>query len=97
MQYTAYGMAALIPTALFFGSPFKEVADYTLAVGLPAHMYLGLRSILIDYVPDAAFKRIAIAAAGGVSALTVIALLKLNITDVGITDGVKLLWKKGDE
>ena len=87
-------MAGLIPAALFVGSPFVGLADYVLAVGIPAHMYIGARSILIDYVPDESYQRIAIAALGGVTALTAFGLLKLNVTDVGVVEGLKLLWKK---
>jgi hypothetical protein len=93
VQYTSYGMAVLIPAALVAGQPFGFLADYTLAFAVPAHMYIGARSILIDYVPDRDYKRLAIYAAGGLSLLTAFGLLKLNLTDVGITEGFKLLWK----
>ena len=72
--------------------PFTTIADYTFAVAIPAHMYLGARSILIDYVPDAAIQKMAIAAMAGVSVLTAFGLVKLAFTDVGLVEGFKLLW-----
>ncbi len=39
-------------------------------------------------------QKIAIAVAGAAAILTGGALLKLNATDVGITNGFKLLWRK---
>ncbi len=49
---------------------------------------------MVDYVHDPSLQRIAIAASGVVAVLTAGALLKLNVTDVGITNGFKLLWRK---
>lgn len=69
------------------------VADYTLAVVVPGHMYLGGRSVLVDYVPDQGYQRLAIGTLGVLSAVTAIGLLKLNITDVGITEAVRTLWR----
>jgi hypothetical protein len=84
----------LIPVSLFIGEPFTTIVDYGMAVAIPAHSYIGMRSVLIDYVPDASYQKIAIAAVGGIAVVTAGALIKLNLTDVGITNGFKSLWKK---
>ena len=94
VHYTAYGMVAGIPASVFIGEPFTAIVDYGLAVAIPAHFYIGMRSVLIDYVPDPSMQKVAIAAFGGIALLTAGALIKLNISDVGITNGVKSLWKK---
>lgn len=97
VQYTAYAMGLLIPGALLVGQPFTFLADYTLALAVPVHMYLGGRSILIDYVPDLDYRRMAIVALKGAAVLTAAGLLKLNLTDVGIVEGFKLLWTPADQ
>lgn len=97
VHYTSYGFAVGIPAALFIGEPFVGIVDYGLAVAVPLHSYIGMRSILIDYVPDDAGKKVAAGAAGLLAFATAGALIKFNLCDVGITEGFKSLWRADKE
>lgn len=91
-HYTSYTLAALIPAAVLFGSPISDVSDHIFSIVIPVHFHLGLRSVIIDYVHDRNSQRIALIALAGMTALTAASLVKLNLTDIGITNSVKALW-----
>lgn len=94
---TSYALAALTPVALLSSGALTTACDYTLALVIPVHFHIGMRSVIVDYVHGLRTPGLqsgALAALGVVTVLTTIGLFKFNITDVGITRGVKSLWAK---
>lgn len=93
-HYTSYFLAAGVPASLLIGPPISTVVDHVLSVAVPLHFHVGMRSVLVDYVHDVPTQRIAFMALAGVTVLTAVGLIKLNTTDIGITETVKALWVK---
>lgn len=95
-HYTSYFLAAGVPTALLLGAPVTSVLDLAMGVVIPLHFHIGMRSVLVDYVHEPAQQNAVLAVLAGVTALTAFGLAKFNLTDVGITEGVKSLWVEQD-
>jgi len=93
-HYSSYALAAGIPAALLFGAPVSTLVDLTMGVVLPLHAHLGLRSVIVDYVHDGTNQRLALAVLSGVTVLTAVGLTKFNLTDVGLTEGVKMIFEE---
>ena len=91
-HYTSYFLAAGIPATLLLGGPVSSVVDVVLGVAIPLHFHIGTRSIIVDYVHERSNQQLALAALAGVTVLTAVGLTKFNLTDVGITAGVKELF-----
>ncbi len=89
---TAAGMGTLLPLGVLVGAPYSAIADVFFAVAMPAHGYLGMASVITDYVHDPSDQKIAKALAFGVAVVTGVGLLKLTFTDVGVTGAARLLW-----
>lgn len=70
----------------------SSVVDVVLGVAIPLHFHIGTRSIIVDYVHERSNQQLALAALAGVTVLTAVGLTKFNLTDVGITAGVKELF-----
>merc|ERR1712216_411934 len=67
-----------------------------LGIVFPVHGHIGMSGVLTDYVPK--FSRSLLGPARmallGLTSVTVLGLLKLNLTGDGMTNSVKALWKK---
>lgn len=97
-HYTQYALAGIVPVAAFAdGGAVAAACDWSLAVVLPLHFHIGMRSVIVDYVHGLKFpglQRGALAALGVVTLLTAAGIAKVNIGDVGVSGAVKGLWKK---
>lgn len=96
-HYTSYSMAVLVPVALVTDNAITTVCDYAFAFAIPMHFHFGMRSVIVDYVHGLrmpAAQKGALYALAAATVLTTLGLLKLNVTDVGVTRAVKSLWKK---
>lgn len=85
----AVSMLGLFPAAALV--PCQAV-DMGLAVVVPLHGYLGLMQIITDYVHGAPTPFVK-AGATALFIATVGGLVYFNLNDVGITEGVKQIWK----
>ncbi|EDQ89625.1 uncharacterized protein MONBRDRAFT_32293 [Monosiga brevicollis MX1] len=81
-------LVPLIPAAFIAPGP---AVDYGLAVIVPIHNYLGMDAIITDYVAHSL--------KGAVKGLnfvghvaTIGGLIYFNMNDVGICEGIKMLW-----
>merc|ERR1719199_105876 len=97
IHITALTLAALVPVAIV-ASPSKLNAPVDLALGLaiPVHAHIGCNVIISDYCP----KSLRPAMRGsllGLTALTTLGLLRLNVEGPGVTETVKALWRKNDK
>ena len=83
----ASALAILIPS----GNMFLLPVDFFLGLAIPYHGYVGMKNVVLDYVPRPLqrFSVLALAIASGATAL---GLTKLNLFGPGITSTVKLLW-----
>jgi succinate dehydrogenase (ubiquinone) membrane anchor subunit len=95
-HYTTYFLAVGIPASLLLGGHVSTVVDFGLGLIIPLHFHIGMRSIIVDYVHGDSSQKLALAALAGVTVLTAIGLTKFNLSDVGITEGVKQVWVKQD-
>lgn len=96
-HYTSYSLAAGIPLALAIGAPVSTVVDAAMCVVLPLHGHLGMRSVIIDYVPEPSTQSMALMALAAFTGATALGLGAFCVNDVGITEGVKQLWVKQAE
>ena len=66
--------------------------DLAMGVVFPIHGHIGFNYVISDYVPKPA-QGAARGALLGITAITLLGLLKLNVADDGITETVKAMWK----
>ena len=91
------GLLGLTPLAIASeGSALSFPVDMALAVAFPLHGHIGMNYVITDYIP----KLFGNAARGpariimcGVTGLTTLGLVKLNIEGPGITGSLKALWR----
>lgn len=92
-QYTNKGLLVLAPVAMVLSPSIINLpVDLALGVIVPVHMHYGLTGIIEDYVPKAQ-QSVSLAVLLGVSALTGLGLLKINLCGAGMTESVKALWR----
>ncbi|QDZ18031.1 succinate dehydrogenase [Chloropicon primus] len=86
-------LAALTPAAAFLpkDSGYLFPVDLALGVALPLHSHITMNMVFSDYVPPG-MRGIARGGMAGVTALTVMGLLHLNLRGPGLTSCVKQLW-----
>ncbi|EGD81536.1 hypothetical protein PTSG_02255 [Salpingoeca rosetta] len=88
-RVVSVALVGLVPAAFVAPGPF---VDYSLAVTMPLHTYMGMDCVFTDYVHGAMTKPLAkflnavvhVGALGG--------LLYFNAHDVGISEGLKTVW-----
>jgi len=89
-------LLGLTPVAFALSpSPFAMPVDIALGLALPIHAHIGMNYVITDYAPKISKGivgpcRIAML---GLTAFTVLGLLKLNTTGEGLTETVKKLWR----
>lgn len=67
--------------------------DLVLGVAFPFHSHVGLNYVISDYVPKQS-RSMARGALMVCTVVTVIGLLKLNLSGPGLTESIKGLWRK---
>lgn len=91
---SAYVLALLTPLAFVISpSVYNMPIDITLGFLFPMHSHVALNCVISDYVP----KALQSSARGGLLGVTIVSilgLLKLNIGGVGMTESIKSLWRK---
>ncbi len=90
--YTAYVLLVGTPVALLFGQPISYVFDACAVVAMPLHFHIGLRSVIIDYVDDVSRQKLLLGLLAASTVLTAVGLVKLSLTDIGLTKSVASLW-----
>jgi succinate dehydrogenase (ubiquinone) membrane anchor subunit len=85
-------LAVLTPISFVLSpSPMNKPIDFTLGVLFPLHAHVGLNYVITDYVPKA-IRTVARVSLLGVTGLTCVGLLQLNMNGVGMTQAIKNLW-----
>ena len=83
----------------FLGAGFvypHPIVDLGIGVLLPLHIYSGFGCIITDYLPARKFPLVYKLSKGAISVLlvtTIYGLFKYNTNDVGITEGIKNVWR----
>mmetsp|Transcript_28082 Transcript_28082/g.51848 ORF Transcript_28082/g.51848 Transcript_28082/m.51848 type:complete len:121 (-) Transcript_28082:195-557(-) len=97
-EYATIALAGATPISVFSskGETLEKIADHVLGIAIPIHSHIALNACVTDYVPKAA-KGAVRGGVLGVSALTFIGLLHLNLFGDGITQSVKGIWNKPQE
>eukprot|EP00963_Diacronema_lutheri_P005832 scaffold461_cov321-Pavlova_lutheri.AAC.50 len=89
-------MAGLVPLAWYLdkdGWTIKPV-DLALGAAIPVHAHIGMNAVISDYVPPVA-RGVARGGMLGITAITALGLLKLNLTPGGgISKAVQTLWTR---
>lgn len=92
-------MAGLVPLAWYLdkdGWTIKPV-DLALGAAIPVHAHIGMNAVISDYVPPMA-RGLARGGMLGVTAITALGLLKLNLTPGGgFSKAVKTMWTRKKE
>ena len=96
---TAYGLALGIPLAVVTSSPLSTVLDLSMGFIVPLHAHIGMRSVLVDYMPhmgvqDESMQKAILMGLGAFTVVSAAALLKFNITDVGLSGFVRRFWMR---
>jgi succinate dehydrogenase (ubiquinone) membrane anchor subunit len=87
-------LAVLTPVSFALSpSMLNKPIDLALGVLFPLHSHIGLNYVISDYVPKALRSTARIGLAG-VTAITTLGLLQLNIGGVGMTETIKTLWRR---
>ena len=86
-------LAGLTPAAVFLpkDSSYMKPVDLGLGLALPLHGHITMNMVFSDYIPPG-MRGAARGAMAGVTAMTVIGLLHLNLRGPGLTSCVKQLW-----
>ena len=87
-------LAVLAPAAFMISpSPYNMPIDLTLGFIFPLHAHVGLNAVISDYVPKV-LQTTARVGLLGVTGVTLLGLLKLNVMGPGLTESIKSLWRK---
>jgi succinate dehydrogenase hydrophobic anchor subunit len=78
--------------ALLVGAPVSTGVDLLCGVVVPLHAHIGMRSIVLDYVHDVSTQRVVLASLALFTVASAAGLTYFNLTDVGLTEGLKALW-----
>jgi succinate dehydrogenase (ubiquinone) membrane anchor subunit len=90
---TTFASLGLFPLALALSPSLMNMpVDLAMGVVFPIHGHIGFNYVISDYVPKPA-QGAARGALLGITAITLLGLLKLNVADDGITETVKAMWK----
>jgi len=92
---SALVLAGLTPVAFMMPSWVNLPIDLTLGVLFPFHSHIALNYVISDYVPKA-LRTTARVGLFGATVVTVLGILKLNLTGPGLTATLTSLWKKKD-
>ncbi|CAB66444.2 TIM22 inner membrane protein import complex and succinate dehydrogenase (SDH) anchor subunit Tim18 [Schizosaccharomyces pombe] len=91
----AIAMVPQVMIPLFTGTS-HPLMDAALACTLITHAHLGFESCVIDYFPARRFKKLSPLMhwiLRGCTVLTLIGVYEFNTNDIGLTEGIKKLWK----
>ncbi|WBW71286.1 TIM22 inner membrane protein import complex and succinate dehydrogenase (SDH) anchor subunit Tim18 [Schizosaccharomyces osmophilus] len=94
-RIVAIGMVPQVVMPLFAGTS-HPILDAALACTMITHAHLGFESCVIDYFPKRRFRRIGPLVhwiLRGFTVLTFIGVYEFNTNDIGLTEGIKKLWK----
>ena len=91
-HYTSYFLLGGVPLALVSGQPVSGILDVAMSVAIPVHFHIGMRSIIVDYVHEPSSLSAALNILAGVTVMTALGIVKFNIMDVGLTQGVVELF-----
>lgn len=77
----------------------SSLIDFSMGFIIPFHFHIGMRSILVDYMPHVGVtnpktQANLLYALGAMTLLTAFGLTKLNLGDVGISGAIKSFWIK---
>ena len=90
---TTFASLGLFPLALVLSpSVMNMPVDLAMGVVFPIHGHIGFNYVISDYVPTQ-LRGLTRGALFGVTAVTLLGLLKLNLAGEGITETVKAMWK----
>jgi hypothetical protein len=89
---TAFTILTLMPLGLAGVNPY-HLCDIGLGLAIPLHFHIGMTSVVADYIHSRPLVRGAILMLTGVSVVAGAAITYFNLTDVGITGALRLLWK----
>uniref|UniRef100_A0A7S0UJ94 Succinate dehydrogenase [ubiquinone] cytochrome b small subunit n=1 Tax=Polytomella parva TaxID=51329 RepID=A0A7S0UJ94_9CHLO len=94
-EYASIGLAGATPIAALAAKdePLEKIANLVLGIAIPIHSHVALNACVSDYIPSAARGAVR-GGVLGVTAVTFLGLLKLNVFGAGITQSVKGLWNK---
>jgi len=92
---TSITLLALLPVGILIApSPINVAIDTLLAVAIPTHMYIGMKAVINDYIYNPVFRSFTRTSMLIIAVLSTIGFIKLNTSDVGISQAIKLFWKK---
>lgn len=90
--------AGLVPLTLtpFASGSASPALDAVLCAAILVHSHMGLKNIIVDYVPRKRLPRARKAFTWGLNAATAlvaIGLYEFETNDVGVVEAVKRIWK----
>lgn len=94
-EFASYALAGATPLAIFSskGSILQKTADFVFSLAIPVHSHICMNAVVTDYVPKAARGPVR-AGVLGMSVVTYLGIMKMNLGGPGLTETVKGLWRK---
>ncbi|GLC34961.1 hypothetical protein PLESTM_000259300 [Pleodorina starrii] len=94
-EYASFALAGATPVAVFSskGSVLQKTADFVFSLAIPVHSHICMNAIVTDYVPKAARGPVRVGVLG-MSIITYLGIMKMNLSGPGVTETVKGLWRR---
>ncbi|GFR50863.1 hypothetical protein Agub_g13150 [Astrephomene gubernaculifera] len=93
-EYGNIALAGATPAAIFAskGSILQKTADFVFSLAIPVHSHIAMNAVVTDYLPKAA-QGPARFGVLGMSVVTYLGIMKMNLSGPGLTETVKGLWR----
>mmetsp|Transcript_13741 Transcript_13741/g.39084 ORF Transcript_13741/g.39084 Transcript_13741/m.39084 type:complete len:165 (-) Transcript_13741:49-543(-) len=90
---TSVALLGLLPAGILGPEVIQLPVDVSLSLLIPFHGHLGMVKVIEDYVPTV-LRTPTMMTWYIVSLLTVVGLIKISVTDGGLCNNIKQLWRK---
>ncbi|KAG2493622.1 hypothetical protein HYH03_008139 [Edaphochlamys debaryana] len=94
-EFASYGLAGATPVAIVAskGGIMQKAADFVFSFAIPIHSHICMNACVTDYLPYAA-RGPARVGVLGMSVITYLGIMKVNLSGPGLTETVRGLWRK---
>ncbi|KXZ42626.1 hypothetical protein GPECTOR_129g556 [Gonium pectorale] len=97
-EYASYALAGATPVAVVSskGSVLQKTADFVFSLAIPVHSHICMNAVVTDYFPKVA-RGPARLGVLGMSVVTYLGIMKVNLSGPGLTETVRGLWRKPEK
>ncbi|KYR02769.1 succinate dehydrogenase [Tieghemostelium lacteum] len=93
-HYSTFGLVTCLPVSLLLPtSGLTAIADILLSVFIPTHFFLGMNSVINDYIYQSFLRAGSKLLVGGCAFIILGGILTMTKNGVGLGGTIKALWK----